>query len=79
MEKEKDEIMETLTRHLDGKKTTRANLLALADHLSGTNKSLSPIKNSDSDEEFDAFDEFPIINYYDDGSMNIMNMIQNNS
>lgn len=46
--KHNDEIMNTLSKHLNGEKITRANLLALADHLIQTDQDLPKIGTSSS-------------------------------
>ena len=46
--KENDEIMNALSRHLNRKKITKANLLALAEHIMETNKFIPRIGKSSS-------------------------------
>lgn len=50
-EKQNDETMNALSKHLNGEKITRANLLVMADHLSQTNQSLPKIGKSSCKEQ----------------------------
>ena len=47
-QKQNDDVIDTLSRHLNGAKITRVNLIALSDHLIETNKTLPQIKKSAS-------------------------------
>lgn len=47
-QKQNDDVIDTLSRHLNGSKITRVNLIALSDHLIETNKTLPQIKKSAS-------------------------------